>query len=64
MQKAVRVCPFCYSTNLRFEERLSNPVFIAINIFIMNLNIISERRKLVLKCSKCGYEISRKDLQL
>ena len=64
MPQAVRICPFCHSSNLKFKERLSNPIFIAINIFVMNLNAVLERRKLVLECSECGYEISCKDLQL
>lgn len=58
--KSQNVCGFCGSNNLKFQEKILDPLFFDIHAIVFNLNTMFQRRKVVIKCMKCGCEYKPK----
>jgi Zn finger protein HypA/HybF involved in hydrogenase expression len=50
-------CPFCKSTDLKFQEKTSQPINVNIRTIIFSASTVFQRKKQVLKCNQCNLEI-------
>ena len=53
----IKNCPFCESTDLKFQDKVSIPIHLNIRAIIFSISTVLQRKKQVLKCTQCNLEI-------
>lgn len=53
---AKQQCPFCGSSDLKYEEKTLDPVFLTIKAYVLAISAVRYSRKCIMRCTFCGYE--------